>query len=156
MDTIFALASARGKAGVSVIRISGTDAFAAAVALCGSLPEPRRAGLRKLQFQGDLLDEAVVLVFEAGASFTGEDVVELHVHGGVATVAAVLRVLGSLPGLRMAEPGEFSRRALEAGRIDLTQIEGLADLIDAETEAQRKQALRVLSGDIGRRIEGWR
>ena len=156
MDTIFALASARGKAGVSVIRISGADAFAAAVALCGSLPEPRRAGLRKLQFQGDLLDEAVVLVFEAGASFTGEDVVELHVHGGVATVAAVLRVLGSLPGLRMAEPGEFSRRALEAGRIDLTQIEGLADLIEAETEAQRRQAVSVMSGALGRRAEAWR
>ena len=156
MDTIFALASARGKAGVSIIRISGEGAFAAAGSLCGRLPEPRKAGLRRLQFQGELLDEAIVLPFEAGSSFTGEDVVELHVHGGIATVSAILRSLGSMPGLRMAEAGEFSRRALEAGQLDLTQIEGLADLIEAETEAQRRQAVLVMSGALGRRAAEWR
>lgn len=156
MDTIFALASARGRAGVSVIRISGDQAYAAAEQLCGRLPEPRRAALRVLRFGGDVLDEALVLRFEAGASFTNEDIVELHVHGGVATVAAILRSLGSIAGLRIAEPGEFSRRALESGRMDLTQIEGLADLIDAETEAQRRQAVALLSGALGKRAEGWR
>lgn len=156
MDTIFALASARGRAGVSVIRISGDQAYAAAEQLCGRLPEPRRAALRVLRFGGDVLDEALVLRFEAGTSFTNEDIVELHVHGGVATVAAILRCLGSIAGLRIAEPGEFSRRALESGRMDLTQIEGLADLIDAETEAQRRQAVALLSGALGKRAEGWR
>lgn len=156
MDTIFALASARGRAGVSVIRISGEQSFVAAERLCGALPEARRAALRRLHFGGEVLDEALVLTFEAGASFTNEDVVEFHVHGGVATVAAVLRALGSMPGLRIAEPGEFSRRALESGRMDLTQIEGLADLIDAETEAQRRQAVALMSGALGKRAEGWR
>lgn len=156
MDTIYALASARGKAGVSVIRISGEDAFSAAKALCGSLPAPRQTAVRKLRFRGETLDEALVLVFQEGASFTGEDSVELHVHGGRATVAAVLRALSEQPGLRLAEPGEFSRRALESGRIDLTQVEGLADLIDAETEAQRRQAVALLEGALGARAEGWR
>lgn len=156
MDTIFALASARGRAGVSVIRISGDQAYVAAEKLCGPLPEPRRAALRVLRFGGDVLDEALVLRFEAGTSFTNEDIVEFHVHGGVATVAAILRILGSISGLRVAEPGEFSRRALESGRMDLTQIEGLADLIDAETEAQRRQAVALLSGALGKRADGWR
>jgi tRNA modification GTPase len=156
MDTIFALASARGRAGVSVIRISGDQAYVAAEKLCGPLPEPRRAALRVLRFGGDVLDEALVLRFEAGTSFTNEDIVEFHVHGGVATVAAILRILGSITGLRVAEPGEFSRRALESGRMDLTQIEGLADLIDAETEAQRRQAVALLSGALGKRADGWR
>ena len=156
MDTIFALASARGRAGVSVIRISGDQANAAAEKLCGRLPELRRAALRVLRFEGDVLDEALVLRFEAGNSFTNEDIVEFHVHGGVATVEAILRCLGSMSGLRIAEPGEFSRRALESGRMDLTQIEGLADLIDAETEAQRRQAVALLSGALGKRAEGWR
>jgi len=156
MDTIFALASARGKSGVAVIRVSGPGAEAAALALVGSLPEPRVAGVRRLLLDGEVLDEAVVLRFAAGASFTGEDVVEFHVHGSLATTTAVLRALAAQPGLRMAEPGEFTRRALENGRLDLTQVEGLADLIDAETEAQRRQALRVLSGRIGERTEGWR
>lgn len=156
MDTIFALASARGKAGVAVIRLSGPAAHVAAAALCGSLPEPRRAGLRGLAWQGEVLDEALVLIFDRGHSFTGEPVAELHLHGSAATVGAVLRVLGAQPGLRLAEPGEFTRRALENGRLDLAQVEGLADLIDAETEAQRRQALRVLSGEIGRLAQGWR
>lgn len=156
VDTVFALASARGKAGVAVIRVSGDQAWLAAEALCGTLPEPRKAGLRRVSHDGRVLDEALVLAFEAGASFTGEPCVELQIHGGTATVRAVLRALAEQPGLRLAEPGEFSRRALENGRMDLTQIEGLADLIDAETEAQRRQAISVMSGDLGRKAQLWR
>jgi tRNA modification GTPase len=156
METIFALASARGKAGVAVIRVSGDRAFAAAMALCGRLPEPRRASLRRLTHRDVVLDDALVLAFEAGASFTGEPSVEFQVHGGSATVTAVLTALGDQPGLRLAEPGEFSRRALENGSMDLTQIEGLADVIDAETEAQRRQAVAVMSGALGRRADIWR
>ena len=156
MDTIFALASARGKAGVAVIRISGPSAWAAVRALAGSVPEPRHAGVRLLSVDGEVLDEAVVLCFAPGASFTGEESAELQIHGAVATTAAILRALSTLPGMRHAEAGEFTRRALENGRLDLAQVEGLADLIEAETEAQRKQALRVLSGAVGERVESWR
>jgi tRNA modification GTPase len=156
MGTIFAQASARGKAGVAVIRLSGPGSWAAVRMLCGRLPAPRMASVRKLCWQDEPLDEALVLTFAKGASFTGEESAELHLHGAAATVGAVLRVLAAQPGLRMAEPGEFTRRALENGRLDLAQVEGLADLIEAETEAQRKQALRVLSGAIGARAEGWR
>ncbi len=156
MDTIFALASARGKAGVGVIRLSGPSAWEAVSALSGTLPQPRRASVRRLMSGADILDEALVILFEKGASFTGETAAELQVHGATATISAVLRALAEMPGLRMAEPGEFTRRALENGRLDLAQVEGLADLIDAETEAQRKQALRVLSGAIGTRAEDWR
>lgn len=157
MDTIYALASARGRAGVSVIRISGSLAFECVTALgVETLPEPRRAALRRLSDENGPLDEALVLLFRKGASFTGEDVAELHVHGSVATISAVLRALSRLPSCRLAEAGEFTRRALENGCLDLAQVEGLADLIDAETESQRRQALRVLSGAIGRRAEGWR
>jgi len=156
MDTIFALASARGKAGVSVIRLSGPRSWAAVRGLAGSLPAPRMAGLRVLRQQGELLDEALVLCFAEGASFTGEQAAELHLHGATATVAAALRALGDIAGLRLAEPGEFTRRALENGRLDLAQVEGLADLIDSETEAQRRQALRVLSGAVGKLAETWR
>ena len=157
MDTIFALASGRVKAGVSVIRLSGPRAFAVAAELAGPLPEPRRAAVRKLRgADRQVIDEALILCFRAGASFTGEDVVELHVHGSLAVVAAVTRELGRFDGVRMAEAGEFSRRALMNDRLDLAQIEGLADLIDAETEAQRQQALRLFSGDLGRKVEQWR
>ena len=156
MDTIYALASARGKAGVAVVRISGPDAFAVAEAMAGALPEPRYAALRRLRSDGEILDQALVLTFPKGNSFTGEPVVEFHLHGSLAVVQAVLRAVGNHPGLRLAEPGEFTRRALENGCLDLTQVEGLADLIDAETEAQRRQAERVLSGAIGARVEEWR
>jgi tRNA modification GTPase len=157
MDTIFALASGRGKAGVAVIRLSGLLAHAAVERLAGSLPESRRASVRRLTgFDGTHLDEALVLLFPDGASFTGEAAAELHLHGSPAVVAAVLRELGQIAGLRLAEPGEFTRRALENHRLDLAQVEGLADLIEAETEAQRRQALRVLSGDLGRRADAWR
>lgn len=155
MDTIFALASARGKSGVAVVRVSGADAFAAIGRLCRPTP-PRQATVRKLWDDGRLLDEAVVIAFPGPSSFTGEDVVELHLHGSIATVSAVLKVLSERNGLRHAEPGEFTRRALENERLDVAQIEGLADLIDAETEAQRVQALRVLSGAIGEKVERWR
>lgn len=155
-ETIFALASARGKAGVAVVRLSGPAAHDAVRALAGSLPTPRRTALRALHWQGDVLDEAMVIVFAAGASFTDEASAELHLHGGVATVAAVLRALSELPGLRLAEPGEFTRRALVNGKLDLAQVEGLADVIDAETETQRRQAMRVLSGAVGDRVETWR
>jgi tRNA modification GTPase len=156
MDTIFATATARGKAGISVMRLSGPSAHAAVAALCGNLPVAQRAALRKLSWRGEQIDEAVVLLFEKGHSFTGEVMAELHLHGSAAVLAATSRALSVQPGLRLAVPGEFTRRALENGRLDLTQVEGLADLIDAETEAQRRQALRVMSGDIGKRSEIWR
>lgn len=155
MDTIFALASARGKAGVAVVRLSGPASHSAVAQFC-TLPAVRKAALRHLIWQGDMLDEALVLLFAKGASFTGEDSAELQVHGSSAVISAVLRALGSLDGLRLAEPGEFTRRALENGCLDLTQVEGLADLIDAETESQRRQAQRVMSGALGVRVEGWR
>ncbi len=156
MDTIFALASARGKAGVAVVRLSGPRSHEAVAALGGPLPEARKAALRRLCApDGTALDEALVIVFAEGHSFTGEASAELHLHGSTATIAAVLRALGDMAGLRLAEPGEFTRRALENERLDLTQIEGLADLIDAETEAQRVQALRVMSGALGAQAEEW-
>lgn len=156
MDTIFALATARGKAGVAVVRLSGPAAHQAVAALCGDVPELRRASVRRLASQGEVLDEALVLAFGRGASFTGEDTAELQLHGSLAVVASVIRALSAMPGLRQADPGEFTRRALENGRLDLTQVEGLADLIDAETEMQQRQAMRVLSGAVGKRAEAWR
>lgn len=156
MDTIFALASAPGRAGLSVIRVSGPEAAAAALALGADLPKPRQAYLRRLSFEGDFLDEALVTRFAKGASFTGEEVVEFSVHGGIATVAAVVRALSAQAGLRLAEPGEFTRRAFENGVLDLARVEGLSDLIEAETEAQRRQALRVFSGALGAKVDLWR
>lgn len=157
MDTIFALASAPGKAGVAVLRVSGPSAWAAAEQLAGALPKPREAVLRRLKDRtGQVLDEALVLLFSEGASFTGEAVAEFHVHGSVAIQRAVLRELEEMDGLRMAEAGEFTRRALENDRLDLTQVEALADLIESETESQRVQALRVFSGALGQRVEDWR
>ena len=156
MDTIFALASARGKSGVAVVRVSGPRAPAAVEVLAGPLPEARRASLRRLRAGGQVLDEALVLLFPAGASFTGEDVVEVQTHGSPAVVAALLRALAEQPGLRPAEPGEFTRRALENGRLDLSQVEGLSDLLEAETEMQRRQAMRLYSGELADRVADWR
>lgn len=156
MDTIFAQASAPGRAGVSVIRISGPSARDALLDLAGRVPTPRRASVMDLHGPDGLLDSALVLVFEKGASFTGEDVVELQTHGSIAIVRALLAHLGTLPGLRAAEPGEFTRRALENDRLDLAQVEGLADLIEAETEAQRRLAQATFSGALGERVEQWR
>jgi tRNA modification GTPase len=157
MDTIYALASARGKAGVAVVRISGPEAFGAARLLAGRVPDMRRATVMPLIAPGEgVLDTALVLAFPAGGSFTGEPTVEFQLHGATTTVAAVLRALSGIPGLRPAEAGEFTRRALTNGRMDLAQVEGLADLLDSETEAQRKQALRILSGAMGERTARWR
>lgn len=155
-DTIFALATARGKAGVAVIRVSGPQALAAAAALGAKNLVPRRAALRNLVIDGELIDDALVLYFEPGSSFTGEETVEFQTHGSEAVVARLLSWFRTFPGLRMAAAGEFTRRALEHGNLDLSQVEALADLIDAETEAQRRQAQRVLSGAIGQRAGLWR
>jgi len=154
--TIFALASARGRAGVAVIRVSGSSAHDAVRQLCGSIPTARKASLRKILWQDELIDEAIVVTFDEGHSFTGEKSAEFQIHGSVAVVARLLRCLGEIEGLRVAEPGEFTRRAMENGRLDLTQVEGLADLVDAETEAQRRQAMRVMSGALGARVADWR
>ena len=157
-DTIFAPATPPGVGAIAVIRISGLGTDAALTALTGRpLPTPRMASLRVLKDRdGTALDEALVLRFVHGKSFTGESAAELQCHGGRAVVRAVLDALASLPGLRLAEPGEFTRRALEAGRMDLAQVEGLADLVAAETDLQRRQALRQMGGALSRRIESWR
>jgi tRNA modification GTPase len=159
MDTIFALASAAGRAGVAVIRLSGPHALAALRQIAvGELPAPREAGLRKLRDprSGADLDQGIVVMFPAPRSFTGEDVVEFHIHGGRAVVRVMLEALASCRGLRPAEPGEFTRRAFEHDKLDLTAAEGLADLVNAETEAQRRQALRQLQGELGALYERWR
>jgi tRNA modification GTPase len=156
-DTIFALSSGRPPAAISVIRISGPGAHAAAARIAGSLPEARTAVVRELRHPdlGELLDEALVLRFDSPASSTGEDVVEFQCHGGRAVVDAILGALGRIDGLRQAEPGEFTRRAFERGRIDLTEAEGLADLIEAETEWQRKAALLLAEGGLKKQIGAW-
>jgi tRNA modification GTPase len=157
--TIFALASGAGAAGVAVVRVSGPGAGAALAALTGRpLPRPRVATRRRLVDPGtaETLDEALVLWMPGPASFTGEDVVELHIHGGRAVVAGVVEALGRRAGLRPAEPGEFTRRAFETGRMDLTAAEAVADLVAAETAAQRRQALRQMGGALARLYDGWR
>ncbi|MFN4096938.1 MAG: tRNA uridine-5-carboxymethylaminomethyl(34) synthesis GTPase MnmE [Sphingomonas sp.] len=154
-DTIFALSSGALPAGIAVIRISGPQAFAAVTTLAGELPSPRRASLRTLRRNGEALDCALVLVFPGPATATGEDLAELHLHGGRAVVCALEAALATIPGLRGAEPGEFTRRALTNGRIDLTEAEGLGDLLAAETEMQRRTALRAAEGGVRARIEQW-
>ena len=155
-ETIFALASGRPPAAISIIRVSGQFAHKAGVQLAGTLPEARVAAVRTLRGRdGSLLDDALVLRFDGPASSTGEDVVEFQCHGGRAVVDAVLRELDGIEGLRVAKPGEFTRRAFENGRIDLTEAEGLADLIEAETESQRKAALAVAEGGLRRQVERW-
>ena len=157
MDTIFAQATAQGRAGVCVVRISGPQAFVIAEKIAAPLPKRREAAVRQIiDADGGAIDSALVLTFAGPASFTGEDVVELHLHGSIAVVRAVLSLLSAFPETRLADPGEFTRRAMENGKLDLTQVEGLGDLIEAETEAQRKQALRVLSGHLGQHVEAWR
>jgi tRNA modification GTPase len=157
MDTIFALASAPGKAGVAVIRISGHKSWWAAEQLTGKPVVARGMSLRTVRDEnGAALDDALILSFENPFSFTGEDIVEIQCHGSIASINSVLNALSKLDDVRLANPGEFTRRALENGKLDLTQVEGLADLIDAETEAQRKQAHRVLAGDLGGAVDNWR
>ena len=157
-ETIYALSSAPGRAGVAVVRASGPAAGRALESVTGQpKPAPRRAALVRLTdpATGTAIDRGLVLWFPAPASFTGEDAVEFHVHGGQAVVTALFRALGAL-GLRMAEPGEFARRAFDAGKLDLTAVEGLADLIAADTESQRRQALRQMEGALGKIYDGWR
>ena len=155
--TIFALSSGAPPAGVGVIRLSGPGAQGALQALAGRIPEPRRASLARLRDgAGALLDEALVLWFPGPNTATGEDLAEFHCHGGRAVIAAVERALSALPGLRRAEPGEFTRRAFANGRIDLAEAEGLGDLLSAETELQRAAALANAGGALSRQVEGWR
>jgi tRNA modification GTPase len=155
-DTIFALSSGAPPAAIAIVRLSGPSADSALEALTGRLPEPRRALLVSIRRGGDEIDRALALRFPGPESATGEDVAELHVHGGRAVVAAVLAALADLEGLREAEPGEFTRRAFENGRIDLAEAEGLADLLTAETEAQRRAALAMAGGALSRQVEEWR
>ena len=157
-DTIFALSSGHGRAGVAVIRVSGPSAGVVVERMAAPLPKPRFAAFRTIKHpaSGEVLDQALVLWFPAPKSETGEDMAELQVHGGRAVVAGVLGAIGSIAGCRLAEPGEFARRAFENGRLDLTGVEGLADLIDAETAAQRRQALRQADGALARLYGGWR
>ncbi len=156
--TIFALSSGRPPVAIAVIRISGPRAGAALTALGVKIPAPRTAGLARIRDprSGEIIDEGLVLWFAGPRSETGEDVAELQVHGGRAVIAAVLDALGSIEGLRMAEAGEFTRRGFENGKLDLTAVEGLADLVGAETEGQRRQAFRQMTGLLGNRAEGWR
>ncbi|QDX27099.1 tRNA uridine-5-carboxymethylaminomethyl(34) synthesis GTPase MnmE [Sphingomonas suaedae] len=154
-DTIFALSSGQPPAGIAIIRISGPGAFDAVAALAGTLPSPRRASLRRLSHGDTQLDHALVLIFPGPATATGEDLAELHLHGGRAVVRAVEAALATFPCLRPAEAGEFTRRALINGRIDLTEAEGLSDLLAAETEAQRRAALRSAEGGIRVLVERW-
>src|SRR5215831_13914454 len=158
VDTIFALSSGRPPAAIAVVRVSGPHAGAALAALAGKIPGPRRAAFTRLRDPAsrEVIDDAVVLWFPGPRSETGEDTAELQVHGGRAVIAAVLAALGRIEGCRPAEAGEFTRRAFENGRLDLTRVEGLADLIGADTEAQRRQAVRQLAGLLGDRAEDWR
>ena len=155
--TIFALSSGQDKAGIAVVRISGPSAGPALCAIAGALPEPRHATVAAITApSGDLIDRGLVLWFPGPASVTGEDVAEIHIHGGPAIVSALLTALARQTGLRGAEPGEFSRRAFHNGKFDLTQIEALADAIHAQTEAQRRQAVRQMEGEMGRAVDAWR
>ncbi len=157
-DTIFALSSGLGKAGVAVLRVSGPGVVACLEQLTGApLPDPRVAARRRFADpgSGEVIDHGLVLYFKGPASYTGEDVIELHIHGGRATAEGMLEILGRMPGLRVAEPGEFTRRAFSNGKMDLTAVEGLADLIDAETTLQRRQALRQAAGALAETYEAW-
>ncbi len=155
-DTIYALATAQGRAAVAIVRASGPLAGFAIESLCGRSQPARVAVLRRLNnAAGEAIDHALTIWFPHPASYTGEDSAEFHVHGGQAVVGALLEALGGL-GLRLASPGEFTRRAFENGRLDLAQAEGVADLIDAETQAQQRQALGQLDGALGRAHQAWR
>lgn len=156
-DTIFALSSGSPPAAIAVVRVSGPQAGGALAALAGNLPKPRMASYRTLRVsRGTVLDQALVLWFPGPRTATGEDLAELHLHGGRAVVAAVEAALADMPGLRRAEPGEFTRRAFAHGRIDLAEAEGLADLLSAETELQRLTAIAMAGGAFSRQVEDWR
>src|SRR6516165_969113 len=157
-DTIFALASGSGRAAIAVLRLSGKATASIVKGLAGKLSEPRVATLATLRDprSGEALDRALLIWFPAPRSFTGEDCAEFHLHGGQAVVAAVIKAIGMFTGTRPAEPGEFTRRALLNGKMDLAEVEGLADLIDSETEWQRRQALRQMEGTLSRQAVAWR
>ena len=157
MDTIFALASAPGKAGISIVRLSGPLAINVAEKLTKSKLKEKQPNLRVIyDSDNHFIDQALILIFSKPYSFTGENVVEFHLHGSSAVVSSVITLLGNFKGLRSAEAGEFTRCALENGKIDLAQVEGLADLIDAETDAQHKQAARIFNGALGEKTKEWR
>ena len=157
MDTIFALASAPGKAGISIVRLSGPLAIIVAEKLTKSKLKEKQPNLRVIyDSDNHFIDQALILIFSKPYSFTGENVVEFHLHGSSAVVSSVIKLLGNFKGLRSAEAGEFTRCALENGKIDLAQVEGLADLIDAETDAQHKQAVRIFNGALGEKTKEWR
>lgn len=155
-STIIALASAPGRAGVAIVRISGPHAGEAFVRLGCVRPKPRKASLQQLKDGPEVIDHALLLWFPAPHSFTGEDVLELHLHGSMAVTKKIITTLSGMDNIRLAEPGEFARRAFMNGKMDLTQAEGLADLIDAETETQRRQALRQMEGELGALYDHWR
>lgn len=156
-DTIFAPATAPGRAAIAIVRISGAETKSALFALLGQCPAPRRASLQYIRMpDGELIDRALVIFFAGPKSFTGEDSAEFQIHGGRAVLSAVLAQLADLPFCRPAEAGEFSRRAVINGAMDLTEAEGLADLIEAETEAQRRVASRQMAGELGRVSDQWR
>jgi tRNA modification GTPase len=158
VSTIYALSSAPGRAGVAVIRVSGPAVHDALARMVKTPPKPRYAAFRTVKHPttGEAIDGAVVILFNASSSETGEDVVEFQTHGSRAVIAAVLKALGEIPGCRLAEPGEFARRAFENGKLDLAQVEGLADLVAAETEAQRRQAVAQAGGALSQLYDGWR
>ena len=155
MDLIFAEATPPGRGGVSIIRISGDGAKFAAERLAGPLPRSRYSYLRNICEEGEILDRALVMWFEAGHSYTGEEVAEIHLHGAPVIVRRLGHVLAS-QGLRLAEAGEFTRRAFLNGKMDLSEVEGLGDLLAAETESQRRLALRMSQGELARKADGWR
>ncbi|MDT0681482.1 tRNA uridine-5-carboxymethylaminomethyl(34) synthesis GTPase MnmE [Roseicyclus sp. F158] len=155
-DTIYAVATPPGRSGVAVIRVSGPGAFSACRALAGDVPEAHRARVRTLREEGRVLDQALVLTFPTGASFTGEDVVEFHTHGSIAVIRLVSDALSKMEGLRPADAGEFTRRALENERLDLTRVEGLSDLLEAETAEQHRLAMATFGGDLSSQVNSWR
>jgi tRNA modification GTPase len=157
-DTIFAIASGAGRAAISVLRLSGPAARTIVKSLAGKLPEPRAAALRAFRDPGtgEAIDKGFVIFFPAPKTYTGEDYAEFHVHGGRAVIAAMVKAIGGIAGTRPADPGEFTRRAMVNGKMDLAEVEGLADLIDAETEWQRRAALRQSEGVLGRQTAIWR
>ena len=157
MDTIYALSSAPGKSGLSVVRVSGIKSSIIAHKLLGRCPSPRFADLVVIKdLTGEVIDTGLAIYFKSPSSFTGEDILEFHVHGSISVVSALLECLSAFENVRLAEPGEFARRAMNNNKLDLSQVEGLGDLINSETEAQRKQAQRVLSGELGRMAQVWR
>ena len=155
-ETIFALSTSPGKAGIAIIRVTGSRSFKIVENLTGSVPLPRVVSLRRLKYENELIDQALLVCFKSTASYTGEDMVEFHVHGSMAVIKALSEVLSHGFNLRIADPGEFTRRALENGCMDLSQVEGLLDLINSETKEQKNQSLKVLSGAIGDKSKNWR